>query len=945
MALTTNPEVELFVSSMNVDALDKGSYIQNMQHFENSLELRKGFGTLWQFDSTLVYDNFTIDNHLGSALIKTDFGHEQILSVFKVTTFTGNLYGGALGQDTGIYGSFYLVTIYDTTTDTYWEEMLYRKSSEYLSSNLEQQHGLYETNRTNKYENYITALDKEFFFEELNDVLYFGSKAAGVYAYIPATFRDNRRKHVDGVHKNDWALGYSETSLIEKISPADGAFSDAFKYLNSSEFPSPADICSIGGRMAYAIDREIFFSDPNKPNSIIAGNNVFIPTENKITCIEELNGNLMVFTNTETFLYQPSSGILMSAGRISKVSDNTGCLSANSIGRIDGALAWVSSSGIWVTSTGLDTKELSKGIRKFWSEFISNPLTQFYQQNGYTNLSKTQPSIELRYGASPGKVSVAYDKVRRNLIFVIPEQNIALVWNEGWIIWNWTSTAAVQNTVEATSKIANPWLVSGEIELYLIGSKETVPLRDAQASSLVPKENRDLDSFYILQYMRGGSLDKSIGDPTEDARNISGKYYNLRDTTSGPTSGSLAFIFDEPIKLETGFQFSFSGSLQQAAVITYLLPISIVLNDVGGLNYANSLKSSLPNRIDLDFRFDSTNWTPIFTASNAAEINFILPPERLSSGPGYATGSMRSGSAEVRCYNPGNGLPSQAGNEIRIHWSGSGTKTSTAPGYADRGQQPYTGPYGDVMNLSSNAKNPLIYIPMKYAGASADNVMNMGIYPIHGRIMSASSTGGGVITFDKKCDMFVFQKAQWNSSSLAEDERAQGIDWVWKSNQVGVKGQNQLKARTVFSKVKSNGSADTQTVSNGSIFGLYNSLISADHKDWSAQIVDYASGSLTGSIQEVVNKSTLYARMKSDGNLTNVVYNLSASWGRITSQGTGSYLIDDAEYDTIAISDSVRGEHFSVMLFGNTRNRAENIAVDSIKIDFRVISGRRRYGR
>jgi hypothetical protein len=59
----------------------------------------------------------------------------------------------------------------------------------------------------------------------------------------------------------------------------------------------------------------------------------------------------------------------------------------------------------------------------------------------------------------------------------------------------------------------------------------------------------------------------------------------------------------------------------------------------------------------------------------------------------------------------------------------------------------------------------------------------------------------------------------------------------------------------------------------------------------------------------------------------------------------GNFLVDDPQVDTIATSDSVRGEQFSIMAFGNMANPGERLYIGSLKGTVQVVGGKRRGGR
>jgi hypothetical protein len=58
-----------------------------------------------------------------------------------------------------------------------------------------------------------------------------------------------------------------------------------------------------------------------------------------------------------------------------------------------------------------------------------------------------------------------------------------------------------------------------------------------------------------------------------------------------------------------------------------------------------------------------------------------------------------------------------------------------------------------------------------------------------------------------------------------------------------------------------------------------------------------------------------------------------------------AYLIDDQELDTIATSDSVKGESISYMFFGFMRDVAMGLKIPSLKAIVEAVGGRRRRGR
>lgn len=132
----------------------------------------------------------------------------------------------------------------------------------------------------------------------------------GVYAYRPSVFKSNRHKFVDKLRMSYDGLGYGESSLITPSFAFPGIFSDGYAYFDRSTFPKPVDLTVIENRLVYASERNLYFSDRNYPASIISLNTVDIGSDQSITGVVEHSDSLIVFTESETWLYRPSIGVL-----------------------------------------------------------------------------------------------------------------------------------------------------------------------------------------------------------------------------------------------------------------------------------------------------------------------------------------------------------------------------------------------------------------------------------------------------------------------------------------------------------------------------------------------------------------------------------------------------------------------------------------------------------
>ena len=71
----------------------------------------------------------------------------------------------------------------------------------------------------------------------------------------------------------------------------------------------------------------------------------------------------------------------------------------------------------------------------------------------------------------------------------------------------------------------------------------------------------------------------------------------------------------------------------------------------------------------------------------------------------------------------------------------------------------------------------------------------------------------------------------------------------------------------------------------------------------------------------------------------------SPRWSTTGTPNSGNLLIDDAAVDTIATSESVRGEQFRSMLFGCINANGEAVRIGRVRILTRMVGGLRRTGR
>ena len=860
-------EAELIAGGVEDRTLERGDWAQNIWRPEGAgfLSVRSGFGQLAQLDTTLanLSDVFKganpvpfspgLQKHLGSHSIQTEFGTTQVLSVFQTRSSSGEGVAGASANTANRWGTYFSVSIHDVDTSSTYEEVLHnhtsqnKSSTNTASSNPQGWYGCYETNEGMDRQSFIRGLDSEFFFLSFQGGILFGNEFTGIMSYFPVDIREKKQAQVESAQQNDWVNGRSESSLITRLVAVDGVFNEGFVYRNSSGLPAIQAIASMGSRFVVAGKNELFFSDPGTPNSFMADNYLSIPTASKITAMSQVLDNLMIFTETETFFYQPSVGANASLGFLVTVSKTVGCLSQSSVYTTGSGTFWVASDGIYQSTNGTSFEEISRPIGTFFSSGITSPLNHYLTTSGVADPTvDDQPTTLYRYEPG-GSVSLVFWHEQAALIACFSKSNTAWVYSGGeWSVWPFESSVSVTGvtaSVGITKNITNPFVTQGGNRLFLTGSVDVENVNDA-----ITGESVDSSSYYLLEYGRGGGLDRSIKD--EDTREVMG-YWKL---ASGVATNANRFYIGKP---------SYNSNTE-----LYEIPVDLV-GDASTIN---------PTDFDLSFDWDDSKFT--FKPSG------LVPTERLNNSANYSL---------TLTANPG--------------------KDNLAIAFAAPA----------VTNTASNQRNPwftLTGLPVGgiFWGYGASNIL-------------ARVYNGAVAT---QCAVYIWQ-SYWGTLN-SDDSKAQPVDWAYKGQQVSENGA-QLQGRGLFTSMISHGTAQSE-LSTGWLWGVYNTLLGSDWKGWSSQVIDFTpptAGALPGNIESITNKLTIRSRFFTTTPETRT-FNGAPKYG--------DYLIDDEEFDTMATSDSTRGETISYMMFGFIRNKAESLKIKSSKMLLRVKSkARRRVGR
>jgi hypothetical protein len=948
-------EVEILGGGIKYDRPSKGSFALNLVRRHGAWEVRQGFGQLAQYDTRITNNVKTIDGnwgyqkHLGSYVMQTDFGHEQIISVFKARVYTSEVH-----DERAQIANIYVVSIYDTTTRERWEEPLYRHTSEsgLTSKDNHLRKGHYETNRERDYQAWLIATSEDTFsFAEVRDTVYFGSPGTHLYAYTPCTFRGNRRRFVSGAHDRAWAPPYSESSMVWRVQPSPGADIDVYGvegYRTSSGIPSPQALITWGGRLVIAgNDREVFFSQKDMPTAYIDLDVVVIPTEGSITAMAAMGQSIYVFTETETFFYQPatrSGDPLASQGMEAVlVSDTIGCVSQSCVTKTDNAVIWVSSTGVHVSGTPMDIQTISDPIAPFFTDFLTDPMTTFFAaQTAHTGSINTR--LKQRNSVitpNMAGASAAYSEKLTALLVTLPEENVTLCHSGGeWSMWTYQSNTGEDAFVPdvgagAIERISYPWLLCRDQSLYLVGSVELGSFYDQAryAGTVDVDDDATSRSAYLLEYGRGGAIDRSVDD--EDERTLTGKFVYY---ATGAPSNSYAPILVLGEWLPVEQQYKFQGlssaaptgeSAPAAPNKTFLVPVYIV----PGVAITGASSIGQYHRIRIRFFFDATKWRPVFDdATTSTDINLIYPPERMASSAGWVKRKCEDGA----------GAAARNGLEINLEWLGSSGGHNLGP----------------AMNVAPNKLNLLCYIPMMTI-ANAD-VSGMGITqatttPAGYTANWCEVQDGGVPAVHAAPEVLVWR--QWRIfNTNKEDNVSRPVDWAYMSEDVGLPEDARVKGRGVSARLLSHGVGTDVTGSWTQ--SIFNTMLAADLKTWTPQVLDYL-GNPTSYTGPVSIKSNLYPTAEvhntlrdrvqdGAGALIRPTYGSGAVYGNEATQSfeANTYLIGDEQVDEITTSESMKGNSVAMMLFGFMRNPAERLKLESVKLLFRIVGvGRRRRGR
>ena len=895
---------------MDLRSLDQSAgspFIGNVVPRNGEFAVRAGMGLVRQFDTTLntgrvgSATKYGLGPSIGTFASRTPFGHDQILTVHTILAFTGNYEGFDLFPQDSVAGTRarniagLALYVHDLHSGRHFEFVFHDQQA--YTEELQGVLPHYATRFDEDHSRWFVPSETPTWvqFQPLLGRVLLCIDGCGVWTYRPVDAPFGPLRPVDSLDRVQLGPNMGETCALSPLEISDGIFADdETQYFTATTFGVPTAFCVLDNRVVYATGSTLLFSDPNRPDNIMAANVQFLPTQEEITCLAAVRGALFIATSAQCWVYQPATGeALVAAGQLVNVAQTIGCSAQRAFVPATYGVFFADRSGIYLYSGGVTLKHLSEEIDRFWtdSQGLQLPLTDYYQASGVTGLADPQPPSRIDVGGQSAKFRFSWDDVRKALYCGLDD--VALNWTEGfgWSVWMWFSHAGAGATVQARSNLGKPSLVPVSQRLFLVAG----PFRAIYNDALTDLTANDA-SCGLYEYGRGGGLDASTDATLEDERQPLGGW--VRSSQIAPGVGP-AFFLDRPIRLPAGYESPFGVRTFE----TFWLPVL--------------LSKSLPgaaNTFNLSFQFDNTRWRPLFIGVGNPEIDFVVPAERLGSAGGYSQGAPLAGVAEVQCYL--GILADQLGNRVEISWRGA----APTPPYW---KQPN-------MNLGFLGPDPILFLPFRFIGTdSSFSIPMLGV--------AASGDVAGFLA-----DLYLWQEGDYPTERQDLDERNQPVDWVVKSTNLSLKGA-EFKVRGVFITAMHLGSAAAKTVA-GWPFGPLNSATSSDYRDFSAQAVDFTNvppgNSESAPIQQQQRLSIPGA---ADNTPAVKVGNGTARWSSTAFPSTGNLLIDDAAVDTLATSDGSQGTRVSVMLHGTINAPGEGVRVGKLDAAVRPTGGKRRW--
>ena len=951
--------IEVIGPGIEEGSAENGSYVQNMHYHDNSWKVRKGFGQLGEWDSSLSAFVYPIRGNsegegyreiLGSTVMQTNFGHTQIITVMSAISQMANGYHSPTKTPAPRLRIF-IAHIYDVTTDDHWEELLVESSGMH-DTDMPLMKGYFNSLSPQKVVvNTDLDLDQNLVnFVEFADILYFGSPELGAWYYKPAAFKGNRGKALEQ-HKARRVYG-DNTLISPLILVPNTTYSAEYNYFERLPEP-PITLATLGNRIVYVGEHSITFSDPIKPQSVIVDNIIEVPSSQPLTAAIELNGNLLVFSSEETFMFQPSANLIV-GGRLTKISDSIGCDHANLVTKLQNTAVFVDKNGVHMNSGALEISTISTKIDSFFKSFLSNPLNRYLVENGDTSATAPQPSLTHHYD-SVGS-SLLYHEAFKALLLTVNDhdrgKSISLCYsleNQSWSLWSYESAAYNEGNVAKVGvreEMKCTMLVGDGTRLWSVGIDPNNTITDSAqkwngaAWIVSPNQSQTMRSLVISEYGKGGAIDRSsanedyrygIGEWTPPYISAGG-YAGNHVTTTNPD-----LIFGEPILVKPGYILDGQTWSHGGAMVPVSYNLGSTLN---GLNYINPVY-----HYEIGFQYDAQNWTIQQVASGGFNrINgvFVEGMERFRGGYGFDT----AGFPQILNSNE---MQEMANGAVKITWDAHINAAGTSVPYEHFWSQ-----YDFVNNAlpayvsplpNAGATNQVLFwLPFIKLNALSTSTVN--IESVNAAFYTDKFQAGAIVGAN---DFYLTENYVFRWSSLAanrnvNDVKAQAVDWCYLSAPKTADEQKQSKARGLFTNLSSTGTS-TEPITNGwgtAVWNprVFNSSVSSDYRRYNTQIIDY-TGDPQGVAESDFAKVQPSIRTRVKNTTTAMGYKVFED---ADNTWNNNVLTDDQQFGELSTSNTTKGRTFTWLLWGHMLNKAEALVIKTAKAVARTIGSRRRKG-
>ncbi|CAB4161899.1 hypothetical protein UFOVP777_10 [uncultured Caudovirales phage] len=907
-------ELDLLGVGVDVVGLDKttgNSWECNVAQRDGRAQSRFGFGTLARLSTTMFAGRNTpfaaqdpasvagYTNVLASTYMVTKQGHEQLVTVCTLNAYSSDYQTDTNGTWTDTKGQFVqtlCLNVYDVTTDRRTELPFLFKTSDSCVANdasLLRTLPTYQTSSTRDAQRPLFLTPPSASLMLFEDTLYIVVPNVGVWYYRPVdpiAQWDNREgisRKYRTVNTSSWQTE-GESSALQHMQLANGPFTQSYVYFTQSTWVNPTCSAVVGNRVVWGAGSSLYFSDPDQPNHIIAANFYNIASPYPISAMQGTRDLLTVFCGPQIFIYQPSySDALQSGGRLIEISSASGPPSQNHTAKMGDAIVYVDTSGVNIVR-GDQVTSMSEAIAP-WFQYgaqIQNPSSSFKVANGVTTLSQAQPRARIDLQGQFNTCNITWHDFTGTLYITFAD--LTLVWrsDSGWSVWLYESDA-IGSTVGITQNILKPWILAGNTRLFMVsGPHATQYMGEVTDSHLL-----------VLEYGRGGSMDVTSA-AQEDRRTPSGGWKK-----QVLAAGNGAVYFGRPIRMPDNW----ATIVQTTTEPTWLVPV-----------YLDTPTGAAAFSIRADF--DNTNWKFLLSGAGPGVVDFVIPNERMASAAGYIKAAMNA-THQVRIFSGINA--SNIGNSLHIDFNGNDT------GGWD---------FAPSLNIPNGEPALLMYLPMQRNTTTAANtVMDMG-WDVTLADLDPFGVGAPVDAYAW------YESKSYPQQSLANDALAQPIDWSIQTREAVAAGA-QTKLRGTFMRVLSYGEATARKPLTW-IYGPLNTLSSSDYRDYSGQRNDWLDD--PAGLSDIAKIDSIRKRMKPLLLTQAINYktgNTIAKWGSTGDPSKGNLLIDDPAVNTIATSEGVRGEQFSVLVHGSLCHPGEHVELQSIKGSYVVVGGRRRTGR